>query len=190
MNKVLIVLCLTSVLLTACGPGQPFGPTVTPSPTHTAMPTGTPTTKPTRTPTVTPTPLPGLGITTADAIAAMPPMFVFHDKPEIDGNKVKEGITDEGYSKITFTGSPVLLKAELKIDMARENSFMATGYWIAFLEIISHGGLEAAEWVHDNFSVAVKDGKVEKNFGEAKVILESDSSGTLFLMTIVPVENE
>ena len=67
---------------------------------------------------------------------------------------------------------------------------MATGYWILFLEAISNGGKEAADWVHDNYSVAVKDGKVEKIFGKAKVILESNRSGTLFLMTIVPADDK
>lgn len=40
----------------ACGPGQVFGPTLTPTPTNTPIPTNTP--EPTATPTSTPTPEP------------------------------------------------------------------------------------------------------------------------------------
>ena len=61
MNKkshLLIVCLLLSLLLSACGPGQLFGPTITPSPTLTLTPTptSTPTSTPTVTPTLTPTP--------------------------------------------------------------------------------------------------------------------------------------
>jgi hypothetical protein len=53
MNKVTTVL-IFCLLLTACGPGQVFGPTFTPTPTNT--PTSTPTLTPTVTPTNTPSP--------------------------------------------------------------------------------------------------------------------------------------
>jgi hypothetical protein len=61
------------LLFTSCGPGQLFGPTITPSPTPTSTPTITPsptsTPTPTLTPTLTPTPtitpsptlIPGIG---------------------------------------------------------------------------------------------------------------------------------
>ena len=51
---------LICFLISACGPGQLFGPTITPSPTSTLTPTPTltPTSTPTSTPTETPTPTP------------------------------------------------------------------------------------------------------------------------------------
>lgn len=60
MKRTLIALFLLSFLISACGPGQIFGPTVTPTPTNTSIPTSTPTTAPTPIPTETPTPLPTL----------------------------------------------------------------------------------------------------------------------------------
>lgn len=41
--------------ISACGPGQVFGPTITPTPTSTQTPTNTPTPTNTFTPTLTPT---------------------------------------------------------------------------------------------------------------------------------------
>ena len=67
---------------------------------------------------------------------------------------------------------------------------MATGYWILFLDAMSHGGKEAADWVHDNFSVAIKNGKVEKTFGRAKVILGADLGGAQFVLTVLPAEEQ
>ena len=63
MNKKLATLCiglLLSFLMSACGPGQLFGPTITPSPTFTLTPspTSTPTLTPTATSTPTETPIP------------------------------------------------------------------------------------------------------------------------------------
>ena len=49
IGPLLIVLVL---VLSACGPGQVFGPTVTPTPTNTSTPTST------STPTITPSPIP------------------------------------------------------------------------------------------------------------------------------------
>jgi len=46
------------LITTACGPGQVFGPTLTPTPTVTLTPTSTPTATPTPTPTPTHTPTP------------------------------------------------------------------------------------------------------------------------------------
>jgi hypothetical protein len=51
-----IILLLTSgVFFSACGPGQLFGPTLTPTPTNTSTPTLTPTSTVTPSPTITPT---------------------------------------------------------------------------------------------------------------------------------------
>ena len=60
--KLMIVIGFISLIVTACGPGQVFGPTITPPPTITLTPTttSTPTITPsptlTSTPTLTPTP--------------------------------------------------------------------------------------------------------------------------------------
>jgi TolB protein len=50
-------LSLFAIILSACGPGQALGPTVTPSPTRTLEPTSTPMPTATATPTPTPTPI-------------------------------------------------------------------------------------------------------------------------------------
>lgn len=55
MRKITIVL-IFCIVLTACGPGQVFGPTITPTPTKTLTPT--PTFTPTNTPKPTVTPRP------------------------------------------------------------------------------------------------------------------------------------
>lgn len=56
-NPIVILFVVTlSFGLSACGPGQMFGPTYTPVPTHTNTPTRTP--KPTQTPTPLPTSTP------------------------------------------------------------------------------------------------------------------------------------
>jgi len=51
-----LILVVISLLVSSCGPGQLFGPTITPSPTATLTPTITPSPTLTRTPTSTPTP--------------------------------------------------------------------------------------------------------------------------------------
>jgi hypothetical protein len=194
MKKISILLFIIASLISACGPGQLFGPAFTPTPTSTStpMPTNTPTITPILTPTLiptttaTPTPLAGLGLKTSEVVDSFKDLFTFNAIPDIDGNPAQKGVTEEGFSAITLIGAPSLLKAELKIDKSQENSFIATGYWIFFLEVISHGGKEAADWVRDSFPIAMTDGKVEKTFGNARVILESNESGSLFLLTILP----
>jgi hypothetical protein len=54
----LVACILISLFLSACGPGQLFGPTITPSPTATLTPTPTDTPTPTPVPTSTLTPTP------------------------------------------------------------------------------------------------------------------------------------
>jgi hypothetical protein len=58
-HRTLFLLLLTSILLSACRPGQVFGPTttLTPSATLTPSPTATLTPAPTSTPTLKPTPI-------------------------------------------------------------------------------------------------------------------------------------
>jgi hypothetical protein len=69
MKRTLLALFLLSFLISACGPGQVFGPTFTPTPTNTSTPTSTPTITPTSTPTTTPTPLP----TSTSTVTPPPP---------------------------------------------------------------------------------------------------------------------
>ncbi len=64
--KFLIVLIAFSLIATSCGPGQLFGPTITPTPTNTLTPTPTSTITPsptsTPTPTATPSPTPSCAV--------------------------------------------------------------------------------------------------------------------------------
>ena len=201
MKKAISLLWLFSLLVSACGPGQIFGPTFTPSPTSTSTPTIAPTAtltftptltstpKPTSTPSNTPIPPSGLGVKVSEVISTFADLFKFSDIPDIDGSPAKKGIADEGFSIITLVGDPYLEKAELQIDLSKENSFIATAWWILFLEVTSRGGKEAADWVHDNFPKAVNNGKVEEVFGKAKVILASNRTGSLFLLTVLPAES-
>lgn len=62
----MIVLGFLSLIVTACGPGQIFGPTITPSPTITLTPT------PTFTPTATPSPT----LTSTPTITSTPTLMV------------------------------------------------------------------------------------------------------------------
>jgi len=198
IKKAFVVICFVGFIISACGPGQMFGPAYTPTPTNTAIPTATLTSIPTHTPdatateadTPTPTPNPGLAVKADDVVKTFTDLFTFETIPDIDGKPAQKGVTEEGFSTITLIGSPYLIKAELKIDKSQENSFIATSYWILFLETVSHGGKEAADWVSSNFSKAMEDGKVENTFGAARVILESDKNGSLFLLTIVPKDGQ
>jgi hypothetical protein len=57
VNECLVLSLLAmSMVISACGPGQLFGPTLTPTPTNTLTSTSTPTSTNTATPTSTPTP--------------------------------------------------------------------------------------------------------------------------------------
>jgi hypothetical protein len=55
---IVIIVLILSLLLPSCGPGQAFGPTITPSPTATNTPQPTPTNTSTPAPTATITPIP------------------------------------------------------------------------------------------------------------------------------------
>ena len=55
---ILVISLIFSLMLVACGPGQLFGPTTTPTPTSTLTPTLTPSITPTPTATYTPSPTP------------------------------------------------------------------------------------------------------------------------------------
>ena len=198
IKKAFVVIFFVGFILSACGPGQMFGPAYTPTPTNTPIPTVTSTPIPSNTPAATPTeavtatstPNPGLGVKADEVVKTFADLFTFSPIPDIDGNPAQKGVTEEGFSTITLVGAPYLVKAELKIDRSQENSFIATSYWILFLETVSHGGKEAADWVSSNFSKAMEDGKVENTFGAAKVILESDKNGSIFILTIVPKDGQ
>lgn len=56
MQRIFFIFTIASLLVTSCGAGQLFGPTITPSPTITLTSTSTPTPTQTPTPTVTLTP--------------------------------------------------------------------------------------------------------------------------------------
>lgn len=205
------MLWMLSLIITSCGPGQFLGPTLTPtltstsSPSPTATPTitptatftptptqtrtSTPTRKPTSTKTITPTPLPGLGVKASEIVNAFTEFFTFRDIPDIEGNPAKRGTTEEGYSTITLVGDPYLVKAELNIEVDKEDSISGTAFWILFLERTTHSGEAAAVWVYDNFKEAIVHHKAEKVFGRTRVTLESNIIGTLFKLTITPADN-
>ena len=202
MKETIILFFLSNFLVSACGTGQILGPTlapiptgtstltITPAATRTFTPTLTSTPKPTSTPSTTPIPASGLEVRASEVVSSFTDLFRFSDIPDIDGNPAQKGIAEEGFSTITLVGDPYLEKAELRIDLSKENSFIATATWILFLEVTSRGGKEAADWVHDNFPKALNNGKVEEVFGKAKLILESNSSGSLFLLTVLPAESQ
>jgi hypothetical protein len=212
IKKPSLMLWMLSLIITSCGPGQFLGPTLTPtltstsSPSPTATPTitptatytptptqtrtTTPTRKPTSTKTITPTPLPGLGVKASEIEDTFTEFFTFRDIPDVEGNPARKGTTTEGYSTITLVGDPYLMKAELNIDFAKEASFAGTAFWILFLEETTHGGEAAAKWVLDNFKEAIVHHKAEKVFGRTKVTLESNITGSLFLLTITPAGSQ
>ena len=60
-RKLLLGLAFAGCFLSGCGPGQPFGPAVSPPPTGTSTPTAAPTPTRTLVPSATPLPIPGVG---------------------------------------------------------------------------------------------------------------------------------
>lgn len=199
MRKITVLLILACFLVSGCSAGSIFGPTptttptITPTITLTSTLTLTPTPKPSETPTSTPSPTPiasiGNGLKTQEVMDAFKNLFKFSASTDADGNAIQTGTAEKEFSIMTITGDPDVTKAELKIDLSQEDSFIATAYWVLFLEIISRGGKEAADWVHDNFKEAMN-GKVEKVFGTAKITLESTPNGKLLLLTVSPADGE
>lgn len=218
-TAITILVSIVSLLLSACGPGQLFGPTITPTPTSTYTPTSTPTFtstatstatttntptftptptytltpthKPTNTRTLTPTPLPGLGVSSKDIRETFSILFTFQPVADIGGQPAQKGSATEGYSTITLIGDPYLLRAELQIDLSKENSFAATAYWIMFLEETSHGGKGAADWVRDSYQKVAPKGQIEAVFGKAKVTLEvKGSRGEIFRLIVEPAPSQ
>ena len=166
-------------------------PTFTPTSTATPTFTRTPTHKPTNTRTLTPTPLPGLGVSSVDIRKTFSNLFTFQPVADIGGQPAQKGTTPEGYSTITLIGDPYLLRAELQIDLSKENSFAATAYWIMFLEETSHGGKDAADWVGDSYQKVAPKGQIEAVFGKAKVTLEvKGSRGEIFRLVVEPAPSQ
>lgn len=192
------LLILFSLFLAACGPGQLFGPTLSPTPTLTSTPTLTPTSTFTLTPTltststitplptITSTPLPGLGITDRDLVDWAEGFDYTLNETTIDGLPAREYVSPEGYTTLTLVGeSPYVEKVILEIDMAKENSFIATATWIYILEVSSnYAGKPAADWVHDTYPEAVQSGREEKIFKNANVIIEVERN--IFRLIIEP----
>lgn len=114
MNKkhrtIVILVLMMSLLISSCGPGQLFGPTITPSPTYTLTPTLTPTSTstltptPTPTPTLTPTPIPGIQVPVrVDGIdVQVLSATLGADLPQ--GYQLKPGYTIVLELEISFTG--------------------------------------------------------------------------------------
>ncbi len=217
ITKLVITLCVLSLLVSACGPGQMFGPTLTPTATYTATPTNTltptatatftptltatptitptftptatATRAPTKTPTLTPTRMPGLGIRTQTMIDAFDSLFTFSAIEDVDEQPAQQGV--DNYTTITLIGDPYLTKAVLQIDMLHEDMFIAIACWILFLEKTTYGGKEAADWVAENIFVVVgtHHAPVEKVFGNARVTLSAQGyQSEIFVMTVEPVE--
>ncbi|MBN2115571.1 MAG: hypothetical protein JW730_03310 [Anaerolineales bacterium] len=190
--KLLTLLFLLGSILSACGPGQLFGPTFTPTasftPTSTATltPTLTPTATNTPVPTATSTPLPGLGITDSELVSWAEDFDYVLNETTIDGLPARKYVSPEGYTTLILVGEPPYLeKVILEIDMVRENSTMATLTWIYVLEIASnYAGKPAADWVHDNYPKAARSGREEKVFKDANIILEAE--GSIFRLIIEP----
>lgn len=191
-SKLIILFLLLSTLFSACGPGQLFGPTLTPTPsaTPTHTPTPTPTLPPTATstplPTATSTPLPGLGITDSELVSWAKDFDYILDETSVDGLPVRKYVSQEGYITLTLVGeSPYVEKVILEIDMAKEDSMIATVTWTYVLEIASnYAGKPAADWVHDNYPKAVQSGREEKIFKDANIVLEAE--GNIFRLIIEP----
>jgi hypothetical protein len=193
-----------ALLLSACGPGQIFGPTITPTPADTTTPTHTPTPTrtltPTRTPTRTstrtpaetatpfrtPTPRSDLGVTAREIIDTFEDFdFTFTTIPNIDGLPAQRGISDDGFMMVTLVGDPYLKKALLQIDTDQENPVTVTAIWILFLEKTTHGGMAAADWVHAHYQEAVTHGIAQTEFGNARIsILVGGTHGEIFRMNV------
>ena len=191
-SKLISLLFLFSLILSACGSGKLFGPTLTstPSATPTLTPTQTPTLTPTSTntplPTATSTPLPGLGITDGELVDFVSGLNYTKTQVEVDGLPARKYVSPEGYTSLTLVGTTSMVeKVILEIDMSGESSFIATATWIYILEIsTNYAGKPAADWVHDTYPKAVQSGREEKIFKEANVILEV--KGSIFRLTIEP----
>jgi hypothetical protein len=98
-RNLFILLIMSVSFLTACGPGQLFGPTITPSPTLTLTSTSTPTFTPsptaTLTPTYTKTLVPSKTSTETQSVPSDPPLSEFHHIPIMPGAVAGEFIGED-----------------------------------------------------------------------------------------------
>ena len=102
---ILGMVCLGCLVLTACGPGELLGPTITPIPTDTPtkIPTETPTNTPTLTPTFTPaptdTPVPTATLMKGTIKIEVPANLGWVKTGIIIGSGQSISITAKGYAK-------------------------------------------------------------------------------------------
>lgn len=99
MALYIFVNMLFALLLSSCGPGQLFGPTITPTPTLTATPTQTLTPTSTSTPTSTPRPTKTQLPHTPTLVTFVIPSGVFplDTKESCNTDASIAGITDKGF---------------------------------------------------------------------------------------------
>jgi hypothetical protein len=178
--KLIFLLNMINLFLAACGSGQLFGPTVTPTPTITPQPTNTPR------PSAISTPLSGLGITDSELVAWAEDLEYAFTEITLDGLPARKYVSPEGYTVLTLVGEPPYVqKVILEIDVENEDSFTATSTWIYVLEVSSnYAGEPAIDWVHDTLPKAVQSGREEKVFKDANVVLEVE--GNTFRLIIEP----
>ncbi len=149
---------IATAVLYACGPGQLFGPTITPTPTNTATPTATATSTPTRTATLTPSPTKTLRPPTATATLDLPsgkPLASWEGIPIMPGALAGEVIVIcRIYQFVTLTDQDEVLAFYLDvlpqhnwpIDFVTPNEeggyfIYRKGYFLDFFSIHEEGGL-------------------------------------------------
>ena len=107
----------------------------------------------------------------------------------MDGQPAQKGKTEDGYSSIMLVGDPYLSRAELRIDLDKENSLIATGFWILFLEITTKGGEGMAKWVHDQYPEAMAHGIAETRYGKLNITLEArGEKAQIFVLIVEPAK--
>ena len=216
ITKLVTTLCVLSLLVSACGPGQMFGPTLTPTATYTAIPTNTltptatatftptptatptitptftstatATRAPTRTPTLTPTRMPGLGILTQTMIDSFS-SFTFSAIEDVDGQPAQQGV--DGYMTMTLIGDPHVAKAVLQIDLSQEDIPTAINSWTMFLRKTTHVGDAVLNAVSLNILgvVGANGETVEMILGNARVTLSAKGyQREILVITVEPVE--
>jgi hypothetical protein len=190
LSQWMFVFILILLLLTSCGPGQMFGPTITPSPTST--PTFTPTPTPTSTPTFTPTPTPTPTPSVEDVLTEIG--FTRDESIEPTCETLCKA-----YSIITFdAGGFVIMNVaiydngQLRVIyiMTAETSY--AGLNMAMKIVRAAYGDKIAEWMESHFTtpgtvntgnevvdghwVAVGAGKIENNMIKVMLIVSPDTS--------------
>ena len=171
IQKALVILILTtSLAISGCGPGQMFGPTITPTSTKTPIPTATLTPTATLAPTATSTPTK----TPTSAPTATPTLPI--DLPELqEGKAIVFGQLLDGGSPASnmrvqlcgvFANSPygVCGSGAKYEDSTDDNGFFVfskvePGTYEVFVVLLP--GMRVRYWT---FSIAIKAGETQ-NFG-------------------------